>query len=280
MCAPANKTQPNMTCKICGSPSDFVFRKTVLGKYPVAYFRCRACRFIQTEHPHWLAESYESAITSLDIGLVERNIVSSRLVSAIIRALFNKNGRFIDYGGGYGLFVRLMRDRGFDFYRQDRYCENLFSKNFDVEDANVQGKHELLTAFELFEHLEDPLTETAAMLEYADNILFSTELQPADQRKLNDWWYVAPETGQHIAFYTPASLKVIAQNFGLHLCSVGTYHLLSRKKQNNLLFGMATKRPFQRLVNGTAPTKSLLQSDFAFVRQKVNDGFVCERTAE
>jgi len=32
------------------------------------------------------------------------------------------------------VYVRLMRDEGYNFYRQDVYCENIFAKSFDVED--------------------------------------------------------------------------------------------------------------------------------------------------
>ncbi len=50
------------------------------------------------------------------------------------------------------MFVRLMRDNGFDFYRSDRQCENLFAKGFEAS-LDVSPSYELLTAFEVFEHL-------------------------------------------------------------------------------------------------------------------------------
>jgi hypothetical protein len=97
----------------------------MLGKYEAKYYQCSDCQFIQTEEPFWLEEAYKDAITKLDIGLVYRNENITPIISTIIQLLFSKSKRFIDYGGGYGLFVRMMRDRGFDFYRQDIYCENL-----------------------------------------------------------------------------------------------------------------------------------------------------------
>jgi hypothetical protein len=45
--------------------------------------------------------------------------------------MFDANNRFIDYGGGYGLFVRLMRDAGFDYYWFDKFCDNVLSKGFE-----------------------------------------------------------------------------------------------------------------------------------------------------
>jgi hypothetical protein len=52
----------------------------------------------------------------------------------------------------------------------------------------------------VFEHLADPLGEVKKMLEFSDNILFTTELQPKSYEELKDWWYIMPDLGQHISF--------------------------------------------------------------------------------
>ena len=85
-----------------------------------------------------------------------------------------------------------MRDRGFDFYRQDTYCQNLFASGFDIADAGSNEKFSLITAFEVFEHLVDPITEISSMFETADSIVFSTHLQPNKEiSSVNDWWYLS-----------------------------------------------------------------------------------------
>ena len=101
-----------------------------------------------------------------------RNEYLVPIVSTIIELFYQRATKFIDYGGGYGLFVRMMRDRGFDFYRQDIYCENLFAKHFDLSDLPGTSKFDMLTAFEVFEHLQDPISEIGKMLSYFDTILF------------------------------------------------------------------------------------------------------------
>ena len=55
------------------------------------------------------------------------------------------------------MFVRIMRDKGFNFYRQDIHCQNLFAKHFDISNIKITEKFDLLTAIEVFEHLEDPM---------------------------------------------------------------------------------------------------------------------------
>lgn len=218
------------TCKICGSPSSLFSKKRVLNTYDAEYYRCGKCGFIQVKDPHWLHEAYEDAISPLDTGLVSRNLNLSKVTRDTLAKHFDPHKRFVDYGGGYGLFVRLMRDSGFDFYRQDPYCQNLFAQHFDITDLKDGATFELLTAFELFEHLEDPVTEVGRMLTLSDSILFSTELQPKSETALKDWWYFVPETGQHISFYTKGSLAVLAKKYDVNFyTNERNIHLLTRK---------------------------------------------------
>jgi len=144
-------------CKICSSITENVFSKKILGKYDIDYFKCTQCEFIQIYDAFWLTEAYESAISSFDIGLLSRNNLLTNVSSALIKTFFNGEKTFLDYAGGYGVFVRNMRDAGYDFYRKDLYCENIFAKTFDYE--NDEGNFEVVTAFEVFEHLDNPLEE-------------------------------------------------------------------------------------------------------------------------
>ncbi len=216
-----------MRCKICGNQVTRIFAKQLLGKHDVAYYQCTSCDFIQTEDPYWLEEAYSSAISDLDLGPVNRAVTGAKLTEGVILAGFDPSAKFIDWGGGYGIFTRLMRDLGYDFYWIDRYCQNLFAKQFV---ANTSTAYELMTCFEVFEHLVQPMDEISDMLKFSGNILFTTLLHPRPSHEIETWWYLTPEHGQHISLYAIGSLQVIARTFHLHLSSdgVGT-HLLSRK---------------------------------------------------
>lgn len=219
-----------MICKICQSESRKAFGLTVLSKYPVSYFRCSQCGFFQTETPYWLKEAYEHSIAFTDTGILSRNIWFAEQTEKIIFRRFNVSGKFLDYGGGYGILTRLLRDSGFDFWRYDPHSPNLFAKIFDFNDdfGEASEKFELLTALEVFEHLEDPLIEIKKMLSLSDSLLFTTELIPPEIKDLQDWWYLAPETGQHISFYTKKSLEHLASSLKLHFYTNGTnLHLWS-----------------------------------------------------
>jgi len=278
-------------CKICGFESDLLFTGRILNKYDISYFKCPHCEFIQTEKPYWIEEAYNSAIADMDTGYVSRNLIYKDFVSSFIlqNKQFDADGRFLDYGGGYGLFVRLMRDKGYDFYREDLFCQNIFAKHFDIEDIVVNDSFEMLTCFEVFEHLVEPLSEIEKMLSFSKSIFFSTEMQPNKELKsLDDWWYFAPETGQHVALYTRKTLEFIAKKYQLNLYSNNTsIHLLTDKTLDDDCFNKkpnAKKSPYliriyRRLfgkkvnnnVNHLKERESYTWKDFQYIKSILNN---------
>nr|WP_244620345.1 class I SAM-dependent methyltransferase [Chitinophaga japonensis] len=216
--------------------------------------------------------------------MISRNFKLGEETERIIRSFFNADGRFLDYAGGYGFFTRHMRDKGFDFLHTDRYCENLFARYFELDDCPFPGKFELLTAFEVFEHLADPLTEIGKMFEYADSILFSTEIVPATAPgSIDDWWYFAPETGQHISFYTLKSLEYLAEKFQCNFYTNGiTLHLFSKRafNDNPLMVAPVREKFLLRKLRKWVkkleappplPRQSLLERDWAFVKNHLKN---------
>jgi hypothetical protein len=119
-----------LTCRLCGAGIREVMRQRVLGKYDVAYGHCVRCDLIQTEPPYWLEEAYSRAISQLDTGAMHRNLETSRLTALLARMIGIEDSG-LDYGGGHGAFVRMMRDLGFDFLWFDKYAENLFAIGFE-----------------------------------------------------------------------------------------------------------------------------------------------------
>lgn len=203
-------------CKLCESKANQCGRKLILDKYDARYLRCSACDYVWVESPHWLDEAYSNAIAALDTGIVVRNLWLRDACCALLGSSFRDVKTLVDHGGGTGLFVRLMRDRGHDAYWSDKHCDNLLARGFD---ADPEARYDLLTAFELVEHLEEPMVEFQRLYARAPRLLISTELQPSDPGRLMDWHYLAPEAGQHIGFFTRRSLEVVAERLGLVLSS-------------------------------------------------------------
>jgi hypothetical protein len=214
-----------MSCKICQSPVLPIFSAKISGKYKAEYSKCNTCGFLCAENPIWLEEAYKQSITNSDTGLLARNISLSRKVSVLIDAFFPVDGRYLDYAGGYGVFTRLMRDVGFQFFHTDPYTKNLFAAEFEW---NKIEKMDGVTCFECTEHLENPMEELEKIFSISNTVLISTVVLPEDVPSL-DWSYYGFEHGQHISFYSPSTLKYIAKKFGVFVVSVGNLHLFSPK---------------------------------------------------
>lgn len=94
------------TCRVCGSESKHLHDGVLLCKYSIKYYYCKNCGFLHTEKPYWLEEAYQESINVYDTGIMARNLDMSVRSAVIIYFLFNKNTRFLDYAGGYGIFTR------------------------------------------------------------------------------------------------------------------------------------------------------------------------------
>ena len=258
-----------MNCRICNKKSRLWGHGDILDKHSIAYFVCDHCDFLQTEEPYWLKEAYSEAIATTDVGLVQRNLTAAGISRAMIHSFFDSDGRFVDYGGGYGLFVRLMRDRGFDFFRHDPKCENLFARCFEA-DPEGNDRFELVTAFEVFEHLAYPIPEIERMLQFSDSILFSTLLISEPPKKPGDWWYFSPETGQHVSFYSLRSLRHLAEHFGLHLYTDHRQlHLLTARKVSQPIFRCLARSRIAKVYGRLHERKPLTEQDYRRAVEKV-----------
>ena len=269
-----------MECKICNSSTTKLFEKVILNKYTIGYYQCSSCLFVQTEDPYWLQEAYNSAITSLDIGLLRRNNYLIKEIAPIIDCCFPEANTMLDFAGGYGAFVRLMRDEGYHFYRQDVYCENLFANHFDIKDIK-QTHFDIVTGFEVLEHLNNPLKEIEDIFKYADTAIFSTDLLPNNISEIENWIYLAEETGQHISFFTSKAMELIANKFGKnYYCKNNHIHLFTPKKLNQeqidfalknktkkrYLFGLIKKR----IKKYRLKRVSLQEADLIFIKKILN----------
>jgi hypothetical protein len=224
-----------MNCKICEGKVKNFFNAKVLGKYDVEYFRCDNCEYIFTEEPYWLEEAYKQVINIFDTGIIDRNLNLRKLVSILIYFFYDRGKGFLDYAGGYGIFTRMMRDIGFDFYWDDPFCENIMAKGFEYK-AGEKNSIQLLTAFEVFEHLVNPVNELEKMLKISKSIVFSTELIPESLSKPDEWWYYAFEHGQHISFYSKKTLEKLAGKFNLQFYSYKNLFLFTDKKFSRIVF--------------------------------------------
>jgi hypothetical protein len=186
-----------------------LFEATVYGR-PAEYYECQHCLYIQIDDPSWLEEAYKRPINFTDTGIMVRNNYNKRVVSSLMLSLGSLKSKVLDWGGGYGILVRLLRDMGIDAYWTDQYCENLFASHFEYTSEEI----DLVTSFETLEHLMEPVKEIRHMLSFAPNLLISTEMASFPAPSIYDWDYYGTEHGQHIGFFRPLTIDTIANILG------------------------------------------------------------------
>ena len=221
-------------CRLCEGQVKPSFKLKILGKYDVQYNSCVECGYFQTEGPYWLEEAYTQVINSEDIGIFRRNQFLSGFLLMWLLFKKAKKHTYLDYSGGYGILVRLMRDQGLNFKWIDKYCENIFAKNAVASIGHE--KYELITSFEVIEHVERPVDFVKEIFSMGtEGLLISTQVFKGSEPQ-KDWWYLGPNHGQHIGFFNRSSLEKLASLENLHLVTFRNMHLLSKNKHSKIFF--------------------------------------------
>jgi hypothetical protein len=175
--------------------------------------------------PSWLEQAFTSRLTDPDVGALDRNLIVADFLSVLIPSLRLTDGSFVDWGAGYGILSRLMRDRGFDFRNHETFAEPIFySPRFDKDDRKV----DLIVLSEVALHFDKPVYEFEQLARISGHIFFTAVVPPRDISP--DWWYLMPATGLHVAFYSIESLEALASRLDMKLTSDGKFfHILHRE---------------------------------------------------
>jgi len=140
----------------------------------VYYRRCGQCGFAFTnDFNGWPPEEFQSQIYNADYALVDPDFVEARPAAnaRLVAESFAGSQaamRVLDYGGGAGLLAERLRAEGFEAATYDP---------FSRFDSMPTGRFDLITCFEVMEHVPWPRVTAAAMaglLKDEGAILFST----------------------------------------------------------------------------------------------------------
>lgn len=179
----------------------------------VAYARCNACGLIFCpEMREWSAQRYAREIYNAEYATADPDYAEARPAAnaaLLLSFLDGKRLRHLDYGGGNGGLAARLRDGGGDSTSYDSF----------VDGAMPAGPFDLVTAFEVMEHVPDPLTMLRAIesVSHAQTVLmFSTLLADGAQP---GWWYMAPRNG-HVMLYTRTALQRLFAGIGWRVISV------------------------------------------------------------
>jgi SAM-dependent methyltransferase len=200
--------------KSCNEAAGNLFTKKGL---PIYYSFCDNCGFCWTPEIHsWEFSRFNELIYNDEYVKIDPDYVELRPKqnANFLRSTFPSipsGVRHLDFGGGNGLLSKLLRSSNWDSHSYDPFVDTHI-----VPDS--LGKFDLITAFEVFEHVSDiPKLITGMMDLLSENgvILFTTLLSDGNiqlKQRLS-WWYASPRNG-HISLFSKKSLSVLAENYG------------------------------------------------------------------
>jgi len=218
-----------------------------------------------------LAESNGHLMTSYDLRGVSRPSANSAATKTVIDAFFNQDGRFLDFDGGYGVFTRWMRDVGYDFWHSDAHCSNLFAQGFEA-DLSGACRYELVTSFEVFEHLSDPTEKVDLLFKLTDSIF----LRPSYCRNLPRQSIAGGTLALNMAsiflLHTQVS-KSSGTGIGTtYVASGSNFHLLTRKHISERWFRLAVRPRLSKVMYLLRRRSSLQPRDFQAAMDRAKKG--------
>jgi len=237
-----------MRCPICQGeawPLDVVdFHKNCLESrgvffqlsgVPIYYYRCRQCGFAWAPFfQNWTPEDFKKGIYNHDYVRVDPEYLEVRprnnvnLLSQWFGTL-PPELQHLDYGGGNGLLSEQLRAKGWT-----SQCWDPFDEKSAGLPPPKPAAADLITAFEVFEHVVDPVALIKRLEELLRSngvIVFTTMLSDGhlEFHRRIDWWYASPRNG-HISLYSRASLEKLCAKENLRVAHLSeTVHVAFRE---------------------------------------------------
>ena len=193
-----------------------------LSGVPIYYFLCGRCNFCFAPEMHsWRPAEFAEKVYNGEYIKVDPDWIETRPRgnAGHLVQVFGATPpvRHLDYGGGLGLMSDLLQGEGWDSRSYDPFVD------VDVRLDDL-GKFDLITSFEVFEHVPDStrlIADLASRLADDGIIYFSTLLNEGSvvRGQRLSWWYASPRNG-HISLFSKDSLFRLGEREGLNFGSV------------------------------------------------------------
>jgi hypothetical protein len=192
---------------------------------PIEYMLCDRCGFcFAPEMYRWSIEEFSTRIYNDDYKFVDPDYltVRPRLNAQMLRRMFASHMleiRHLDFGGGNGQLSNELFAEGWDSTSYDPFVDGPLPDGL--------GKFDLITGFEVFEHVPDVnhlISTLSSLVESDGMVLFSTFLSDGNISRGQPlgWWYASPRNG-HISLFSRDSLGLLGEKVGFKLVSCSPY---------------------------------------------------------
>lgn len=209
-------------CLICGGSS----LGALTGYEREHLVRCRACGMVFSAR---MPTDAELTARYRDYGHAWRDYpITRRRYAAILNTLepSRVENRLLDFGCGAGYFLEEARNRGWEVHGTE-YSEFALelarSKQLNVVPAPIDwgtyapGSFDVVTAFEVFEHVRDPMAEAegiAHVLRDGGTLYLTTpNFDALSRRLLGPRWSVIAYP-EHLSYFSPRTIRSWLGRFG------------------------------------------------------------------
>ncbi len=176
------------------------------------YIKCERCGCVYLdEMKNWTPEQFSKYIYNSDYAKMDSGYNGDRakkLFSYIYFTLsFYHFNSILDYGGGKGHLVDLLKFSGFKAYCYDE---------FDRKDIDIskQEKFDICTAIEVLEHefnADKLWNKFKSFVKVGGMLICSTDY--SDGKDISSWYYAHPKAG-HVLLYSGNGIMFQAKKFG------------------------------------------------------------------
>lgn len=201
-----------MGCKICREKNTKIWN--IKSK---KYSYCPQCGFIQISREYFPERLVEKKrYTSHNNTPSNRGYLSylKNILTSSFYPFVPAGNTVLDFGSGpQPVLAGLLQKAGYnvDFY------DPFFAPSQDWKTR----KYDAVTAIEVFEHLQDPVSEITTLLKVLKangHLIIRTMLHNEEENFFSSWWYKEDIT--HISFYAEKTIRVMVKPFGLTVASI------------------------------------------------------------
>lgn len=200
-----------------------------LAGVPIYYAFCSQCGFcFAPAVMQWSLDDFAGRIYNDDYARIDPDYLEVRPQGNAqnLQAMFGglPSFRHLDYGGGNGKMASALQQSGWRSVSYDPFVNRETA-------LETLGQFELITAFEVFEHVPDVhqlMRALRSRLAPEGVLLFTTLLTDGNIRPNErlSWWYASPRNG-HISLFSRNSLLRLAQAYGFNFGSFSAgFHVM------------------------------------------------------
>jgi SAM-dependent methyltransferase len=233
----ANLTTTQPECPVCGAATSLLDvvdlnksceeargRFLPIAGVPIYYSLCDQCGFcFAPELQRWSIKDFSTRIYNNDYKLVDPDYDDARprANARMLEGMFASHAldiRHLDYGGGSGVLSNELFAAGWNSTSYDPLIDGPLGDD--------RGRFDLVTSFEVFEHVPDVnhlIATLSSLVEKDGLVIFSTLLSDGNlaRNQRLSWWYASPRNG-HISLFARRSLVLLGEKEGFELVSFST----------------------------------------------------------